>query len=161
MDDAPYELNSTKSSNLRFFGDTDQESTTNEIYPSAIKPKYDIGHVEKFTDSDSDFLIISNRPESQTKSTNSKISTSKKYKSKCDLDKPDYGLQQMNYGLQTTLNKFENHWPDQREHSSVKNGKFNINQYYSIYLPQLYRKWFFNANEFLQNQTNRNIKQAS
>ncbi|KAL0276850.1 UNVERIFIED_CONTAM: hypothetical protein PYX00_004327 [Menopon gallinae] len=87
---------SSKPAGLRFFGDTDQESTTDF---SELKYKYGLHRGGKVSDSDEDPLIIPTRSESRMTDSTLKGSTTGKYKSKYDLDRPDYGLKQMNYGL--------------------------------------------------------------
>lgn len=91
----------SKPTNLRFFGDTDQESTTNEPEIDRLKLKYGLHRGEKLFDSDEEPLInrAPSRSESRMTDSTLKGSSAGKYKSKYDLDRPDYGLKQMNYTL--------------------------------------------------------------
>lgn len=91
----------SKSSNLRFFGDTDQESTAEQGSVrdlrglNGLKQRYGLMRSRnRVTDSDSD------RPESRLTDSTLKGSGKSKY----DLDRPDYGLKQMKFRLNNANN---------------------------------------------------------
>ena len=108
-DDSTSELTTgSKQTSLRFFGDTDQESTINEPEVehesepdiTDLKYKYGLHRGIKISDSEEEpFLGVPPRSESRTTDSTLKGSSIGKYKSKYDLDRPDYGLKQMNHTL--------------------------------------------------------------
>ncbi|KAK6622565.1 hypothetical protein RUM44_002377 [Polyplax serrata] len=123
--------NYSKSTSLRFFGDTDQESTTNE---HNFDDPMDSYHSGKIIDSEGE----PSRPDSRNTNSSLKGSTMGKHKSKYDLDKPDYGVKQMKHGLNMTLNKFDtyplstNEQSDTYDLNGVKYGSHVIRSVSSV-----------------------------
>lgn len=158
-DDGASEL--SKPSNLRFFGDTDQESTTNEPEIDRLKSKYGLHRGEKiFIDSDDEPPSVVRTPSrSESRMTDSTLKGSGKYKSKYDLDRPDYGLKQMNYTLNIDTEK-DYLGSNLSDTSTLKNGHYDFDLNGMRYGPNISRSMssVTNSSRYEPKEKLRNLK---
>lgn len=108
-----------KSTNLRFFGDTDQESI-NETIMYIPKNTYNVNPHEEIGDSEEDIRVAASKSDSKMNNSTSKGSPIDKIITKYDLDRPDYGLKQMNHGLNLN-SKYEYQSPKLNDTTTSKN----------------------------------------